>query len=100
MPRPIVILIALSFLCAGCAPAAMPAMNQTQADAYNQCEGKHWSSLADMVLFGVPGYLYKEHIDDRCLTYAMNERSNSEASIDRQPIGTAQSNTVPTSTAN
>ena len=65
------ILVATVLSLVGCSEMQRPPMNSTQADSYNQCMSTHWSSLADSVLFGVPGYMYHQNAVLSCQQVAL-----------------------------
>jgi hypothetical protein len=71
-------------------------MNSTQADSYNQCMSTHWSSLADSVLFGVPGYMYHQNAVLSCQQVAL--ATQAPTSFD-QPIKPASALAVAPATA-
>lgn len=85
-----VTLAAAVFGLVGCSEMQQPPMNQTQADAYNQCMSTHWSSLADSVLFGVAGYEYHQNAVLSCQQVAL-----AQAPVTDQPKSAAAQPVAP-----
>jgi hypothetical protein len=90
------ILVATVLNLIGCSEMQRPPMNSTQADSYNQCMSTHWSSLADSVLFGVPGYMYHQNAVLSCQQVAL--ATQAPTSFD-QPIKPASALAVAPATA-
>jgi hypothetical protein len=81
-------ILAAAVCLTACSEMQQPAMNETQADIYNQCMSSHWSSLADTVLFGAVGYEYHQNQVLNCQQVALTPRS---------PIRSDQPAKIPTS---
>jgi hypothetical protein len=79
----------VSALVIGCSDMQQIPMNQPQTDAYNDCMGHHWSTLADAALFGVAGYEYHQNQVLNCQQVALM-KGQTPVSTDQSTVKSSQ----------